>query len=264
MYNKSSLTKCNIFQIHKGYYSKFTFLVNKFIIQAKNNKHYTTIRVTVPEGQNIYQTAECIYRTFPINKNKFVRIAQFKKMEGYLMPETYFLTVNMNESQIIDMMYKEFKNKITNSMYKRAHDLNLNFNDVIILASIIEKEVSNSDERRIVASIFYNRLNRKIKLQSCATVLYAIGLHKVKLSLNDTKINSPYNTYKYFGLPPGPICSPSLDSIKAALYPKLSRKLFFVSQGNGKHLFAKNFEEHKKNKQIIKRELNEKKKNLSR
>jgi UPF0755 protein len=180
------------------------------------------------------------------------------------MPETYFVNKYINENQIINIMYKEFKKKITNKMYERARNLNLNFHDIVILASIIEKEVSQSDERKIVASVFYNRLKRKLKLQSCATVLYAIGLNKVRLSLNDIKINSPYNTYKHFGLPPGPICSPSLDSIKAALYPKTSQTLFFVAKGNGRHLFARNFNEHKKNKQIIKRDINEKKKNLFR
>lgn len=241
--------------VHKERYRKFTFFINKFIINANNNN---TIRVTVPEGKTIRQTAEFIYKTLPINKRKFINIAQARNMEGYLMPETYFVTRYMNENQIIDMMYKEFKKKITSMMYKRAQDLHLRFRDVIILASIIEKETAKSDERKIVASVFYNRLNRKIKLQSCATVLYALGFNKVKLSLNDIKIKSPYNTYKYFGLPPGPICSPSLESIKAALYPMISQKLFFVSKGDGKHLFAKNFAEHKKNKKIVERDKNEK------
>ncbi|MDR0890777.1 MAG: endolytic transglycosylase MltG [Endomicrobium sp.] len=222
------------------------------------------VRVTIPEGKDIKETAELIGKALPINKKTFIQIARHNNMEGYLMPETYFFNIYMNERQIIDTMYKEFTNKITHSMYDRAKKLHLTFHEIVTLASIIEKEVSKPYERRTVAAVFYNRLGQKIKLQSCATVLYAIGQKKLRLTNKDTCINSPYNTYKYFGLPPGPICNPSLDSIKAALYPTNSKLLFFVSTGHGTHLFARNFRDHKKNKQLIKRDLNDKKKNLLR
>jgi len=148
-------------------------------------------------------------------------------------------------------MYFEFNKKITPFMYERAKKLNLDFKDIIIIASIVEKEAVESNERKIIAAVFLNRLNKKIKLQSCATVLYAMGLNKSRLNASDIKFDSPYNTYTHSGLPPGPICSPGLESIKATLYPEDTKNLFFVSRGNGKHLFAKNFAEHKKNKQIV-------------
>jgi UPF0755 protein len=150
------------------------------------------------------------------------------------------------------MMHNEFNKKITPVMHERAKELNVPFKDIITMASIIEKEVVKPEERSIIAAVFYNRLKRKMMLQSCATVLYAMGVTKEKLSLEDTKFKSPYNTYLHFGLPPGPISNPGIESIKAALYPAESGVLYFVSAGDGSHFFAKTFSEHVKNKQIVK------------
>ncbi|MDR0985232.1 MAG: endolytic transglycosylase MltG [Endomicrobium sp.] len=211
------------------------------------------VHLTIPEGKNIKQTANIIAKKINIDKTKFINIAKSKNLEGYLMPETYFIKNTINEEQIIKKMFNEFKNKITPNMYKRAKNLKIKFKDIIILASIIEKESAKPEERAKISAVFYNRLNNKIKLQSCATVLYAIGVNKSKLTIKDVKINSPYNTYKYFGLPPGPICSPGIASINAALYPTKSNDFFFVSTGHGTHLFAKSFNEHKKNKQIARK-----------
>jgi UPF0755 protein len=222
------------------------------ILKSLTNSSKKILRVTVPEGNNIAQTAEIISKVVKIDKEKFIRIAKVRGMEGYLMPETYFLTSEITEEEVIDMMYCEFNKKISESMYERAKKLNLDFKDIVIIASIVEKEAVEPNERDIIAAVFFNRLNKKIKLQSCATVLYAMKINKAKLSAKDTKFNSPYNTYIYSGLPPGPICSPGLESIKAVLYPRDTKNLFFVSMGNGKHLFAKDFYEHKKNKQLVK------------
>ncbi|MDR2676905.1 MAG: endolytic transglycosylase MltG [Endomicrobium sp.] len=213
------------------------------------------LRLTIPEGNTVKQTAEIISRVIDINKERFIKMAEDKNIEGYLMPETYFITFGMNEEQLIKMMLSEFYKKITPQMYERAKKININFKDIIIMASIIEKETVKNDEKPIIASIFYNRLNRNIKLQSCATVLYAMGINKPKLTYKDIKFNSQYNTYIHFGLPPGPICSPGIESIKAALYPSNTKNMFFVSEGYGRHLFAKNFEEHKKNISILKNKV---------
>jgi len=209
------------------------------------------LRFTVPEGSNIKQTAEIISRVINIDKDKFIRIATDRNTEGYLMPDTYFVAPGMNEEQLIEMMREEFNKKVKAHMRKRAEDINVAFKDIIILASIIEKEAVKTEEKAMIAAVFYNRLKRNIKLQSCATVLHAIGINKAKLTTEDVKFDSPYNTYRHFGLPPGPICSPGMDSIKAALYPADTNNLFFVSAGNGFHLFAENFDGHKKNIQSV-------------
>jgi UPF0755 protein len=225
------------------------FKILRNISRGLNN----ILRFTVPEGNSVKQTAEIIAKTVNINKEKFIKIAGVKNMEGYLMPETYFVIPGMNEEQLIEMMYNEFNKKIMPYMYKKAKEINVKFKDIVIMASIIEKEAVKSEEKYMVSAVFYNRLNKNIKLQSCATVLYAMGINKSKLALEDIKFDSPYNTYVHFGLPPGPICSPGLESIKAALYPADTKNLFFVSAGDSSHLFAKSFDGHKKNKQTLKK-----------
>jgi UPF0755 protein len=223
----------------------------RILKQLKNNSK-NFIRITIPEGNNIKQTADIIADKVKIDKDKFIGVANNRNLEGYLMPETYFVSLGVSEEELIDMMYNEFNKKITPAMYERAKELNVTFKDIITMASIIEKEVVKPEERSIIAAVFYNRLKRKMMLQSCATVLYAMGVTKEKLSLEDTKFKSPYNTYLNFGLPPGPISNPGIESIKAALYPADSGVLYFVSAGDGSHFFAKTFSEHVRNKQIVK------------
>jgi UPF0755 protein len=146
------------------------------------------------------------------------------------------------------MMNNEFNKRVTADMRERAKDINEDLKNIITLASIVEKEAVKPEERPVIAAVFYNRLKKKIPLQSCATVLYAMGVTKAKLSVEDTKFESPYNTYRHYGLPPGPICSPGIDSIKAVLYPAQTDSLYFVSSGDGTHMFSQTFEEHKNNK----------------
>ncbi|MDR2251339.1 MAG: endolytic transglycosylase MltG [Endomicrobium sp.] len=222
----------------------------RILRQLKNNSK-NFIRITIPEGNNIKQTADITTDKVKIDKDKFIGVANNRNLEGYLMPETYFVSPGIGEEELIGIMRNEFDKKITEDMYKRAKDIGIPFKDIIIMASIIEKEAIKPEERSAMSAVFYNRLKKRMMLQSCATVLYAMGLVKEKLSLEDTKFKSPYNTYLHFGLPPGPISNPGIESIKAALYPADSEVLYFVSNGDGSHLFAKAFGEHIKNKQIV-------------
>ncbi|MDR1695044.1 MAG: endolytic transglycosylase MltG [Endomicrobium sp.] len=207
-----------------------------------------TAKFTVPEGSNIRQTAEIIASKIGIDKDRFIKTASDGKMEGYLMPETYFADPASSEEKIIAMMRAEFDKKVTPEMYERAKEINVPMADIITLASIVEKEAVKPQERAVIAAVFYNRLKKKIRLESCATVLYALGVNKARLTIEDTRFESPYNTYRHSGLPPGPICSPGIESIKAALYPENTSSLFFVSAGGGRHLFAESLEEHIKNR----------------
>jgi len=223
------------------------------ILRTLKEGSKNAVKFTVPEGSNIKQTAEIIASKTGINKDRFIEIAANEKMEGYLMPETYFADPASSEEKIIAMMRSEFDKKVTPEMYERAKELNMPMDDIITLASIVEKEAVKPEERPVIAAVFYNRLNKNIRLESCATVLYALGTNKAKLAVEDTYIQSPYNTYRHRGLPPGPICSPGIDSIKAALYPESTSSLFFVSAGGGRHLFADNLEEHIKNRNTAKK-----------
>ena len=206
------------------------------------------IKITIPEGFNAMQIAKRLEENGVANEIEFNSYVKENNLEGYLFPQTYYFYKGQSLKSIADSMYAEFSKNFTPEMLNRSQKIGLSQNDVVILASIIEREAVIDNERAHIASVFINRLAKKMRLQSCATVLYALKTHKEKLSIADTKINSPYNTYIYVGLPPGPICSPGLNSLRAVLYPMQSDDLFFVSIGSGTHAFSKNFTEHKKQK----------------
>ena len=169
------------------------------------------------------------------------------RLEGYLYPDTYNIPDGATAHDIIDMMLAEFNTQVTDEMKSRLAELPVSgftLDNVITLASVIERETDSDTERAKVAGIFYNRLNKGMKLQSCATVQYILGERKPVLSISDTQIDSPYNTYVYSGLPTGPIANPGIDCIKAALEPEATDYLYFVAGKDGNHIFSKTYEEH--------------------
>ena len=168
------------------------------------------------------------------------------KLEGYLFPSTYFISEEMSEHEIIDMMLREFDTQFKAEYYDRAEQMNLTVDQVITMASIIQGETDSETERAKVAGVFYNRINSDMNLQSCATVQYILGERKAVLSVADTQINSPYNTYINSGFPIGPICNPETACIEAALYPEETDAFYFVQGSDGKHIFSKTYEEHEK------------------
>lgn len=188
-------------------------------------------------------------------------------LQGFLFPDTYRIAqysgadANLAANAVIKKALDNFSSKLTPEMQKQAQTQGQSVYQILILASIIEKEtgqdaVTEADkenlqiERKIVAGIFYNRLNAGMPLQSDATVNYFTGKNDTQVSLADAAINDPYNTYKFKGLPPGPICNPSLSSILAALYPTPSQYFYFLSRPDtGQAVYSKTFEEHLKNKQ---------------
>ena len=148
----------------------------------------------------------------------------------------------MQGDKIIDKMLDRFNYVIKE--IEKENNIKIKDEDMdklISMASVIEKEAEKDGERGKIASVFYNRIDKKMKMESCATVLYALGYHKDKLYYKDLKIKSPYNTYLNTGLPIGPICSPGKNSIKAALNPEKTDYLYFVSKNNGTHFFTKNY-----------------------
>ncbi|MDR3049583.1 MAG: endolytic transglycosylase MltG [Elusimicrobiota bacterium] len=217
--------------------------------QIKNPK-IIPLRMTIPEGLTSKQIAEIAASKLAIDKDKFINIVNERKLEGYLLPETYFLDATFKEEDIINKLNNEFNKAITQEMKDKAQELGFSLRDIIILASVIEKEAVKPDERAVISSVFHNRLKKGVKLESCATVLYAMGIVKPRLTYEDIKYDSPYNTYIHAGLPPGPICNPGIESIIAALYPADTDKLFFVASGDGGHLFANGFKQHVENKKI--------------
>ena len=222
-----------------------------------------TVRFTIPEGYDIKRTTAKLAEEGLINAEAFakeVEAGQFDykfladapagpdRLEGFLFPETYDIFTTANEHDIILKMLEQFNIVFTDEYYARADELGMSVRDVITLASIIEREARAPEDRPIIASVFYNRLKIDMPLQSCATVQYILGEQKAVLSIKDTKIESPYNTYLNPGLPPGPIASPGADSIKAALYPADTDYLYFLAKGDGSHAFSSTYEQFLKDK----------------
>ncbi|MDR2708424.1 MAG: endolytic transglycosylase MltG [Elusimicrobiota bacterium] len=238
-------------KIQPGYY-EFSARDNFFTIVSalrKGSKNY--IKITIPEGSNIKQIAAIAAPKLErFDPDRFIKIATDEKLEGYLMPETYFVGYDCTAEEMISIMRSEFDKKVTPEMYERAKEIGMTMEKIITLASIVEKEAMRANERAEIAGIFYNRLKKGIKLESCATVLYAMGVVKPRLTIAETKFPSPYNTYLHYGLPPGPICNPGIQAIKATLYPAKTDNLFFVASGdgNGAHIFSPNLVQHVKNK----------------
>lgn len=219
-----------------------------------------TVKITIPEGYELKQIAKKLSEMGLIKEDEFLKLASkvknFKQqyeflsyidenatLEGFLFPNTYEVYKNSSEEEIIKKMLNEF-NRVYLKYIKGNTKINLN--ELVTLASIIEREAKIDEERPIIAGVFYNRLKIGKKLESCATVQYILGERKSNLTYEDLKINSPYNTYLVEGLPPGPIASPGLESILAALNPDENDYLYFVlkNDGSGGHYFTTNFKDH--------------------
>jgi len=171
-----------------------------------------------------------------------------KNLEGYLFPDTYMFPHRISEREAVEKMLHQFGEKMSllsevgNMANYGSKDLTLSRHEIISLASIIEREAKVEQEKPIISAVFYNRLMRGRKLESCATVLYSLGYPRRKLTDGDLKnTQSPYNTYLHEGLPPGPICSPGLGSIAAAFNPSDDKYLYFVSKNDGTHYFAETY-----------------------
>ncbi len=203
-----------------------------------------TIKLTVPEGFTASQIAQLVEEKGLGRKDRFLKIAEQRRLEGYLFPETYFFDYDTSEEEIIGVMVDQFNKVFTKEMEERGKKFSFTKSDTVILASMVEKEAGKDEERPLISAVFHNRLRKRWYLESCATVQYAMGEHKDKLTYKDLKVDSPYNTYTHFGLPPGPICNPGLSSIKAALYPAETDLMFFVTQGEGTHRFSKYYQKH--------------------
>jgi len=231
---------------------KFSNRMNEVVIlyNIVKGRSYK-IKLTVPEGYSSKDIAEMLERKGICNGKKFLGVVNARKLEGYLFPETYFLIPESPEEYVASILNSEFEKKFTRRFLDRTKDLKMTREQIIILASIIEKEAKDEKERPLISAVFHNRLKKGWHLESCATVMYALGEHKNYLTLKDTRIKSQFNTYLHPGLPPAPICNPGLASIKAALYPVETDDMFFVADGSGTHRFSKYFEEHSLNKRKV-------------
>ncbi len=182
------------------------------------------------------------------DKFDFLKDGKIETLEGFIFPDTYRVFAETSPDGVIFRALYNFQNKIDENLKKEIEKQGKTLYEIITLASIVEKEAASKEDRAIVAGIFWKRLAAGMALQADSTVNYATGKNVSQASAEDIKIKSPYNTYKYRGLPPGPICNPGLESIKAAIYPQKSSYWYFLNTPDGRTIYSKTFEEHRSNK----------------
>ena len=226
------------------------------------NKGPIKLKLTIPEGsqsKNLFKDINTLLNTdYDFNKyfNSTEILEQYKvdasSLEGYLYPDTYYLYHDSSPEEIIDILLSEFWKKFDENLQDRANQLGFSVHEVVTLASIIEGEAMLDSERSTISSVYHNRLKINMKLQADPTIQYIIPGPPKTLSNRDLRIESDYNTYQNYGLPPGPINNPGIASIKAALYPEDTNFLFFVAQGDGSHAFTTNEKDHEEAKEIYK------------
>jgi UPF0755 protein len=212
----------------------------------------------IPEGYTAEQIAQALEKMNPGSGADFLQAAQNQTTlksfgivgptaEGFLFPETYRVPLGAGSDELVELMIHQFFDVVGQDFDSRCKDLGLTPYQAVVLASIVEKEAHNADERPIIAGILYNRLHQKMRLQVNATLNYILNTKHAWLTTNQLSTDSPYNTYHHRGLPPTPICNPGAASLKAVLNPADVPYLYYVSAGDGSSLFATTFEEHKKN-----------------
>jgi UPF0755 protein len=220
--------------------------------------------VTIPEGLRLEQQAGVAARALGIDSAAFVAAAtdslladslgiEAPTLEGYLFPETYRVDPATDARELVRLMVGEFRRTFGGEWRERAEELGRSVGEIVTLASIVEEEARVKEERPVIAGVYWNRLRIGMKLEADPTVQYALGAHRQRVLYRDLEIDSPYNTYLYPGLPPGPIASPGRASLEATLYPDSVPFLFFFATGEGgRHTFSETFAEHNRKR----RELN--------
>ncbi len=225
-------------------------------------------RVPIPEGFNIRQIAARLASSDLVNEEKFIKAAsdpqfvtslgiQGNSVEGFLFPDTYIFDRSMDEKGLIKVMVNRFRHVVTPDMSKRAAELGLTTEEFVTLASMTEKEGGPKEEKALISAVFYNRLKEGMRLQSDPTAIYGIKDFDGNITKKHLRSKTPYNTYRIWGLPPGPITNPGQDSLLAALYPADVPYLYFVSKNNGSHHFSTNLVSH--NKAVLRYQIKRKK-----
>lgn len=218
-------------------------------------------RVTIPEGYTVAQIADLLAAEGLADRDRFLDIAlrggrrlrrpglaglPVDSLEGYLFPDTYQIARGLGEEALVGMLLDRFDAAAGAALRAAARARGLTLHQLLTVASIIERETRVADERPLVAAVIYNRLARGMRLEIDATVLYALGRHKEVVTLADLEIDSPYNTYRFPGLPPGPIANPGLAAIAAATAPAQTPYLYYVLKSDGQHhYFSRTLEEHR-------------------
>lgn len=241
-------------------FGKYLFYGNMSLISVAKKLRLGKVvqnKITFPEGYTLKRICRKLSNKKFGDYRKFLEICHdslfilkttgFDKpsLEGFLYPETYYFPDDVNEEFIIKHLITEFFKQTENLDFKPTPKLD--FYDQIVLASIVEREAKIEDEKPLIASVYLNRIEYNHKLQADPTIAYALelkGMTRKKIFYKDLEIDSPYNTYKNYGLPPTPICNPSRSSIEAVLNPATTDYFYFVADKKGRHLFSQTYNQH--------------------
>ncbi|MBN2061220.1 MAG: endolytic transglycosylase MltG [Deltaproteobacteria bacterium] len=241
-------------KIKAGEYRLGSDMAPMRILEILTRGEIITHPVTIPEGYSNKQIAEILEQKGMADKRQFLALASNRdlilkygfrssSLEGFLYPDTYQFGKGLSAESIIDAMVNRFKTVVA-PFEHRLRELEMTVEEVVTLASIVEKETGRADERALIAGVFLNRLKKNMRLESDPTVIYGIENFNGNLTRKDLEVPTPYNTYIIRGLPPGPIANPGIEAIKAVLYPAEIDYFYFVSKNDGSHYFSSSLREH--------------------
>lgn len=225
------------------------------ILQKLSQGDVITQLVTIPEGSCAKDIARILQTELGMDDYAFLALVEdteftrslgidADRLEGYLYPDTYRFYDKQKTEEIIRLMVNQFQQVFCDSLKRRARDIDFSVHEIVTLASIIEGEAVIPEERSIISAIYLNRMKKRMRLQADPTIQYIIPDGPRRLLTKDLQIDSPYNTYRYLGLPPGPVNNPGIASIRAALYPDDVHYIYMVANGDGSHTFSRSWREH--------------------
>ena len=243
-------------RIKAGFYKLDSGMASSDMLEALIEGRVHTERVTIPEGKDNRHVARIMAASSLVKEEDFLAAAadgsllkeaglpEAKTTEGFLFPDTYMIPWGTGAKDIVRMMLANFKRQVGKDLLEKMKASPLGFYNVLVLASIVEREAASPLERPRIAGVFVNRARIGMKFESCATIQYILGEVREKLFYYHLKIESPYNTYLHAGFPAGPIANPGRASIAAAAEPEKHDYLYFVSRNDGTHVFSKTGTEH--------------------
>jgi UPF0755 protein len=241
--------------IHVGRYDFQKGITPYSILRKLAKGDVSLLEVTIPEGLSFKQIAGILKRKAGVDSLEFAMKCtdttliknlnlNVKNLEGYLFPNTYNLYWGMDSEKIIRLMVEELNQELVDTLREKVTEIGFTLFDMLTFASLVESEARIAEERPLISAVYHNRLKRGMLLQCDPTVIYALSPLNRQLVLKDLEFDSPYNTYIYPGLPPGPINNPGKASILATLYPANVNYLYFVARGDGSHIFSSTLEKH--------------------
>ncbi len=242
-------------KIRAGYYSITGSMNPMSVLLLLKRGQIVEYDITIVEGDSLVEIREKLAEKEIIDRETFMRLAKDKgfleeyniespSVEGYIFPSTYKIPKGASPESALGMMINVMREKLSDALRERAEELGFSENKVLTLASIIEKEAVINSERPLISAVYHNRLKKRMPLQADPTSIYGVKSSKERITRKDLKRRTAYNTYAIKGLPPGPIASPGMKSIIAALYPANVPYIYFVSNNDGLHKFSVTASEH--------------------